>query len=1447
MSKRGSLLGVVTLLSFLLALLLNSVSVSATYRGAWCGNVLGDSEPCASSFGSSTLCYHGSVSCERPNLLSVNYFCEYDSSSTGTHSGNYCGSDGDTLLSDSCTGSGIVANTVTVCSVGRDGCVSSLSQYWDYYCSGSSCTYTASCDNSCCGSGQTCQGSPRTCQPTPPPPAPCADSDGDNYYSNAAACGQPNSPDCNDADRNVHANNACGVCAAEPSPAPGGSCSRGFGACLRTGTYQCGAAGTATYCGDSSGNVLEPGSPSSEICTDRVDNDCDGSTDCGDTDCVGNAACAGQPPPACNNNGVCNSGENAQNCAADCTRCGDGSVTGSEQCEPGLTPQPTCSDGSRQTCNPTTCTWNNCPGAPPAQPGGCRSNADCPVASAPQCSGLKTVDRTVGGYCTASRSCQYQYSCVSGSCGAACSLGSYTNVGCSTGFTKNCNSDCSWSACVACTDSDRDGFYYQGGCGTSIDCNDANPALTTSCPAAAGGGYCGDGICQNTESQHNCPSDCRVAIPQTCGDGLRNQDELGVDCGGVCATNAVEVCNGADDDKDCLVDEGEVCNPCVFPVVVADEDTSRECCLYRGHKWGKSGELSIPSYDVKVTNYTGSPESGYYGGEVAGTDNFVYRRAGNILTSYASYMGINQRQYWKKDLASLLSASTRDRFYTADVQGFVMGGGSRVNAQIKVGGTFSPSGIAGTPDNGVIVVGNLWGTSSTTSWEDKSQDGILVAKFDSAGNLAWKAYWRGVGEHWRFGLYNPTIGLFGGQDYTNSNQEYFGQFDLNENYKFSFEAGVVTVNDAGEVLVTGRMRTASWERYCIRDSCNEFRVEYGVSNYLIKIGSGGQIVGSTVAGLFTPSGISSSSYPQVTGVAYAPRTGSLAPGMESLTGSFYAVGTYYSATHTNPPQLRATYVLSTINSGLSVIGNAFVPTSGDYKEGMSVAYDPNLNRVLVVGSGKSSSAATTNYSVWAHDPATGRVVSQFSFDTPADDQGYDVMVDADGGYVVAGTAGIVKFDKHGRKLWSKATGSAARDIRRLGASGPNKLVFGADEVSYPIKVLEANVLVDAGNAYGQFADDARERKATAALGLDAELCIGDDASELFFLRNRQCDAGVCVTDTADAAVCDKSSDCVFQGRCYSDVDRVAATYFGNDRAKVWSSPWKAEVAANVDVDAALELCDPGQWFETTGSVVGFVKDTAGAGLDAATVTIPGTTYTVTSVAGGAYAINSVFPGSYDFVASKAGYFDNASQTGIVVVPVTPTNVNFTLQRAVATVSGTVTNISGDPVADAVVWIVGTVFNTLTDANGQYSLPGVAPGFYDLAAEKDSDGYGDSLVVNQQVVAPSTTSIDFVLLKALEGCEDDCTKVGSNLCDVSCHGKGLCWFYNDATKAACDGTFGLTQMPDGKYVDCCMGKAYVPIKARATVPSKNVVITKKPVVYKGKFVNMVMVVFENPAK
>jgi hypothetical protein len=127
------------------------------------------------------------------------------------------------------------------------------------------------------------------------------------------------------------------------------------------------------------------------LCTDGVDNDCDTYTDCDDSDCSADLACI------CNNNGICELGEDCNNCPIDCRQkttgnpnsryCCDGDQTdcGDPRCsESGwscgdsgvCTSDPDCDDGLY--CNgPETCFDGSCQeGIDPCPGQGCDEGSD---------------------------------------------------------------------------------------------------------------------------------------------------------------------------------------------------------------------------------------------------------------------------------------------------------------------------------------------------------------------------------------------------------------------------------------------------------------------------------------------------------------------------------------------------------------------------------------------------------------------------------------------------------------------------------------------------------------------------------------------------------------------------------------------------------------------------------------------------------------------------------------------------------------------------------------------------------------------------------------------------------------------------------------------------------------------------------------------------------------
>lgn len=108
------------------------------------------------------------------------------------------------------------------------------------------------------------------------------------------------------------------------------------------------------------------GSPpaTENICNDNVDNDCDGLTDCLDQDCAGTQECP------CDNDGLCNNGEDCQTCPSDCPSGQMGSIGTCESCFKGKC------DG---ICNPK------------------KEGPDCPDCAQYYCCGLDTCDADLCG------------------------------------------------------------------------------------------------------------------------------------------------------------------------------------------------------------------------------------------------------------------------------------------------------------------------------------------------------------------------------------------------------------------------------------------------------------------------------------------------------------------------------------------------------------------------------------------------------------------------------------------------------------------------------------------------------------------------------------------------------------------------------------------------------------------------------------------------------------------------------------------------------------------------------------------------------------------------------------------------------------------------------------------------------------------------------------------
>ena len=134
---------------------------------------------------------------------------------------------------------------------------------------------------------------------------------------------------------------------------------------------------------------------------------------------------------------------------------------------------------------------------------------------------------------------------------------------------------------------------------------------------------------------------------------------------------------------------------------------------------------------------------------------------------------------------------------------------------------------------------------------------------------------------------------------------------------------------------------------------------------------------------------------------------------------------------------------------------------------------------------------------------------------------------------------------------------------------------------------------------------------------------------------------------------------------------------------------------------------------------------------------------------GAYAIGQTQTGQVQVKVTKLGYFPMTVSANILTGQVTTLNVALSAAPTI-TISGNVVQASnGTPVPNASVSIQSTeiTFNTSADANGQFSIPGVFAGEYNIIA--GAWGYQYGVLLTQDLNANQQFSIELT-----KGYQDD---------------------------------------------------------------------------------------------
>ena len=251
--------------------------------------------------------------------------------------------------------------------------------------------------------------------------------------------------------------------------------------------------------------------------------------------------------PTCPN-GVCDPGENKDNCPADCcSPCGDGICDSKPPCEE-TCPEDCCYCGDGQC--------GQCPGMPPETVLTCAE--DCSTCGDGVCSGKESV--------AAGNPNQCLVDCC-GACGDKICKGGECHED-DPGHEKYCLKDCE----ISCGNGLCEGGEGPANCPQDCDkfaCGNhvCEPGESpAACPEDCAGS-CGDCECNMGESNETCPSDCGF-----CGDGIcstcANKNETTQFCPQDCCDDG----NSCTDDISILLDGGPTCSHVVNDLADCEVD-----------------------------------------------------------------------------------------------------------------------------------------------------------------------------------------------------------------------------------------------------------------------------------------------------------------------------------------------------------------------------------------------------------------------------------------------------------------------------------------------------------------------------------------------------------------------------------------------------------------------------------------------------------------------------------------------------------------------------------------------------------------------------------------------------------------------------------------------------------------------------------------------------------
>jgi hypothetical protein len=202
---------------------------------------------------------------------------------------------------------------------------------------------------------------------------------------------------------------------------------------------------------------------------------------------------------------------------------------------------------------------------------------------------------------------------------------------------------------------------------------------------------CSDGIQNQNEAGVDCGGVCNAC--KTCTDNIMNQGETGIDCGGPC--DACPTCSdGAQNQGETAVDCGGPCTPCVVTEPTKPVETEKKYEI---------SDADTVTLDQKLTSITNAAFAKTTALKQSVGDETIFALGFNNLLTQDTYFKVNVTFESARDFNSNPIASNDLEFDESAMMGWLgkndfskeyflkQGGQARVPIVIKVGENYKPS------------------------------------------------------------------------------------------------------------------------------------------------------------------------------------------------------------------------------------------------------------------------------------------------------------------------------------------------------------------------------------------------------------------------------------------------------------------------------------------------------------------------------------------------------------------------------------------------------------------------------------------------------------------------------------------------------------------------------------------------------------------------------------